>query len=299
MRTYHAHSDYPSLLIHSWQRGSLGFAFVSFGVGLTICQPLTPAWSDEVSLVDGCPQLRQQGSASESLSRRFERAKEDARMIEECERWDGLQAIRLDNPDLIWDIDGKMVLMVSWVDNKSPYAHLKPGSVQPVSGQLWATSVPAIRTMLLREVYKTSLGSRNVGASGARPSLDVVRRTKQYLGLPLESQYGSFVEFWVAPQALVRACDDSEVDDRRCQGRPGASVAQAAKPPQAYSNSNFPFTGLGYTYDWGNPVTEVGASEFLVRENNNIRVVRVSTNAEYPSCGIDDSFVSVLRECGK
>ena len=199
MRTHYTHSAYFFLLINSWRRGAIGLAAAAVGVGLTVSQPLSAAWSDEVPVVRSCPQLRPQGNGSEPLSQRFEQAKADAGSIEECERWDGLAAIRLENPDLIWDAAREKVLMVTWVDNSDNFAKLKPGSTIPLEVLRWATPVPSIRTMLLREVYKTSLGLSRGGASDTRSSLDVVHRTKQYLGLPLNSPYGTFVEFWVAP----------------------------------------------------------------------------------------------------
>ena len=290
VRTHYTHSTYSFLLINAWRRGAIGLAAAAVGVGMTVSQPLSAAWSEEVPVVRPCPQLRPQGNGSEPLSQRFQRAKTDAGLIEECERWDGLAAIRLDNPDLIWDAAREKVLMVTWVDNNTNYAKLKPGSTIPLQSLLWATPVPSIRNMLLREVYKTSLGLSRGGASDTRSSLDVVRRTKQYLGLPLESTYGTFVEFWVAPQNLVRACDDPEVDDVRCQGKPGASGQLPTQPPQEYTNGaqGFPFTGLGYTYDWGNDLTEVGASEFVVRKGAEIKVVRVASNEDYLFCGLSD-----------
>jgi hypothetical protein len=239
------------------------------------------------------------------LNQRFERAKADADSIEGCERWDGLAAIRLENPDLIWDAAREKVLMVTWVDNSTNYAKLKPESTITLMDLLWATPVPSIRTMLLREVYKTSLGISRGGASDTNSSLDVVRRTKHYLGLPLDSPYGTFVEFWVAPQKLVRACDDPEIDDVRCQGKPGASGQLSTQPPQDYAKGakGFPFTGLGYTYDWGNDLTEVGASEFVVRKGAEIRVRRVASNEEYLFCEVSDPVAGpampVKRVCGK
>jgi len=288
MQTNYTHCAHLSLLIYSWCRGAFGLAAAAVGVSLTVSQPITAAWSNEVPVTSPCTQLRPQGNGSEPLSERFERAKADAGTIEECEHWDGLEAIRVDNPDLIWDRAREKVLMVTWVPDTSNYAKLKPDSTITLPELLWATPVPSIRNMLLREVYKTSLGLSRGGAGDTNSSLAVVRRTKQYLGLPLNSPYGTFVEFWVAPQKLVRACDDPEVDDVRCQMKPGATGQLPAKPPQAYASKDFPFTGLGYTYDWGNDLTEVGASEFVVSKDAEIKVRRVASNEEYLFCGVSD-----------
>jgi len=42
-----------------------------------------------------------------------------------------------------------------------------------------------------------------------------------------------------------------------------------------------PWTGLGYTYDWGNPDSEVGASEFILVPGAAYQVKRAVPTAEY------------------
>ena len=43
----------------------------------------------------------------------------------------------------------------------------------------------------------------------------------------------------------------------------------------------YPWPRLGYTYDWGNAISRVGISEFVVREGARMTVHSVSTTEDY------------------
>lgn len=231
-----------------------------------------------------CQSLVPPESPAADHSQRFENALEDVKSIEDCEHWDGLEVISPANPNLIWDSTGKWVLMVTWVKDKQ--------SVTERKGDIWATAVPTIRSMLQREVYKLAADSLQAIPTQREMQIDVVTRTRQYLGLKPDSSYKYFVEFWVSPKSLIRPCEDHEVTDNRCT---------SSKRPRDFTDGSFPFTGLGYTYDWGNSVTEVGATEFLVKAEEEIRIFQVIDNEQYLSCGVVDLFpalkASVKRSC--
>ncbi|MBP9100635.1 MAG: hypothetical protein KBF68_04500 [Nitrosomonas sp.] len=38
---------------------------------------------------------------------------------------------------------------------------------------------------------------------------------------------------------------------------------------------------LGYTYDWGNPASRVGASEYILSPNSPYQIERIVETAEY------------------
>lgn len=226
---------------------------------------------------------------------RFEYAKADVKTIKDCENWDGLEAIDRSNPSLIWDPTGKRVLMVTWVEKKpSGKMIITPGSSNRPGTGYWATTVPTIRSMLQREIYKltTRSLSSNPVEHPIKHELKVVERTKQYLGLKPDSHYNYFMEFWASPKDLIRPCEDQEVTDHHCISR---------ERPRDFSDDSYPFTGLGYSYDWGNEDTEVGAAEFVVRPETEIQVFQVIDNRQYLLCDKEELFpplnVTVLRKC--
>ena len=62
-------------------------------------------------------------------------------------------------------------------------------------------------------------------------------------------------------------------------------------------------SGRGYTYDWGNDLTEVGALEFVVRKGAEIRVSRAASNEKNLFCELSDPAAGLAmpmkRVCGK
>ena len=49
----------------------------------------------------------------------------------------------------------------------------------------------------------------------------------------------------------------------------------------SYGADGYPWTRLGYTYDWGNPEGPIGLSEFVIRAGATVGVDSVATNADY------------------
>jgi uncharacterized protein YceK len=125
-------------------------------------------------------------------------------------------------------------------------------------------------------------------------------RLEQLLGLPPNSppQYQKikFVTLQVDPKKLQRAClGVNNQDSARpvCTLMPQAStpdelkdyVQQQMVGSYVVHNSagpGYPFTRLGYTYDW-NPSnkTHYGASEFLLMPNSQVDVVDIQSTDDY------------------
>ena len=124
---------------------------------------------------------------------------------------------------------------------------------------------------------------------------DVTLRLKQYLGLNADWTYDVFVEVWVDPGDLFRPCVDPETNDSSCDLEfkdPQPTVKGIADYRRFFTSLYFayfrlspgvPWTGLGYTYDWGNPGRPEGASEFVISPGSGYEIHRVVTTADYCS----------------
>ncbi|MBD2233525.1 hypothetical protein [Phormidium tenue] len=216
-------------------------------------------------------------------------AVEDARTPEPSEVFRDLTAITRYNSALTWDDHGS-VLMATWADWVGYTQNV--GSRLIVTRDVWVTAVPDLQNFC--KAYTPT------------PEISLAARLGQVLGLPPEPAVQSanrrVVEVWVEPQFLFRPSPDPEITDHEAeltfrtanefasvpssylhwfyaqydqryqyQGQPIA--INGAEPPGALP---YPWTQLGYTYDWGDRADwatldparpdHVGLSEFVIRQ---------------------------------
>ena len=218
----------------------------------------------------------------------IEKAIEDASKPEDCEQSKKLTSIKdkKENPRLyLRSKNGKeQVLMVTLKrgcdrdsekpNSKTPnpsiscyeqgQSYTVPKDPNPKKG-LWVTAVPEIKEFV-RDYLSKSQGKENLS-----PLLS--SRLEQYLGL--RPQYEYFIEIWVNKDDLIRPCSNSTVDNTTCVApTPGS-------PYDPRSNTTYPFTGLGYTYDWGNAETDIGASEFIVKPGATVTIHEIKSTSKY------------------
>lgn len=101
-------------------------------------------------------------------------------------------------------------------------------------------------------------------------------RIEQVLGLPPDSGYTRIVEFWVDPSDLYRPAPDPEITDKEAllafPSSQEITISQAyqdwfnARQDTIYTSQYpYPWTRMGYTYDWGRTDSHVGLSEYVIR----------------------------------
>jgi hypothetical protein len=252
-----------------------------------------------------------------SLQAQYSSAVTDARTATPSEISRYLTPITSDNPNLIWEngVPGSRLLVVSWLGNAGSYYKctdpagctgnntcIEGGECPTYSYDSWVTVVPEIRNFF--------------GISVPQPL-----RIAQLLGLPPEyaaqgnpSEAKYMLEMWVSPKDLFRPCPDSEITDTTCEtGFPvdmfrtldPANKVRATEGPEygvfkTYSSwftnrtrygytrgsSPYPWTRLGYTYDWGSS-NHTGLSEFVLHGRKedgskiSVGIKSVKTTAEY------------------
>ncbi len=189
-----------------------------------------------------------------------------------------LVPITHENRNLVWkNIGGEdYVLVVTWKQNVSFYKpYLDSAFYDTGKYPIWVTTVPELKHRILAENPK-----------------NVNRRLVQLLGLPPNSVYSYFVEFWVKPQDLFRPCPDKEVTDQKCdicfpKDADAAHVTwingnRINRYYQCDLYNQYPWTQLGYTYDW-NPEnkTHIGLSEFVIGQNKKIVLKGIFKTEEY------------------
>lgn len=202
----------------------------------------------------------------------YKTAVADAMIADETEICSTLIAIRPDNNYLKWR-NGN-VLVVTWTKHGSSYP--VGDTITAWWGETWVTAVPEIKDWYNKNPV---------------PKEKLTLRTEQLLGMPPNTGYLYFVEMWVNPADLQRPAYDNEIDDNVCElNFPSSTSADYITwfnnnilssyfpPPE---DVQYPWTRLGYTYDWGNKKNEIGLSEFIIKKNAKVIVNSKSLTAEY------------------
>ncbi len=246
---------------------------------LTACVPIqTPAQSLS-PLENSSPRVTPQAEADQTLEARFRAAVVDASVADPDEIYDQLIAITPDNTALVWSEDGSKVLMATWTswngyDNET-------GNEIVLTRETWVTTVPEFQTFC--QIYP------------AQADTPLVLRLEQLLGLPPHNGKTKIIEMWVPTDGLFRPSPDPEIDDQVAGLElPDASAFKSQVDYEFHRDwynlqnslsydpvNGYPWTRLGYSYDWGNPTSEVGLSEFVIWAKTPVVIENVYTNEAY------------------
>jgi hypothetical protein len=171
-------------------------------------------------------------------------------------------------------IDGtaKPVSVVTWTSKDTADKFYPPGPNR-VGVDVWVTRVPQLQN--------------SCAAFPADP--DALRlRLQQFLGLPAAPGARVVVLLEVDPADIFRPCPDPDPAKSECAATfpPGIDTAYKAwfaeqvlaryRQPDGY-----PWTRLGYTYDWAPGSTTIGASEFVIRKGAAVTVTATVPTGTY------------------
>jgi hypothetical protein len=224
------------------------------------------------------------------LWKRYFAASLDARDAQPWKIYRNLIAITPADKHLVWKKvpDGEMVKVVTWVWYDSASApetyNVGPLTADPVYDDatlIWVTALPEIK------VFCTNFAAE-------QRNTPLILRLQQVLGLPpTQVERSEFAEMWVRPADLIRPAPDPEISDHEAELDFPVSP-EIVKINDAYKawflehkstvyTKPIPgtWTRLGYTYDWGNRVTHVGQSEFIVRPGAHLEVDSITPTEEY------------------
>ncbi len=191
--------------------------------------------------------------------------------------------------------------VVSWIRAGQVKGFGKPGSAYTSSGSIWVTLAPHIQEFCkdFVENYSSNPDQLNL-------------RLEQRLGLAPASSKTHFIELKINTPAdgksLFRPCGDSTVtttscalqapkscdlNDKICHQKADFFYQQYYSSYGSARPVEFPWTSLGYTFDWAYKTAglggrfdfiQVGESEYVVPPNTKMEVVSTMTTAEY--CGL-------------
>ena len=182
------------------------------------------------------------------------------------------------------------VNVVAWV-RKDQVERLKTGSgdwVKIASAETWVTIEPHLRTFCRAFVHDHQADEARLTA-----------RLEQRLGLSPASSKTFFIRIRLdhpGPSVIFRPCANPAADRAACSTGGPASSDDAYQQwfyKQYYSSygqsllSEFPWTSLGYTFDWAPGATKrsafqrMGESEFVLHKGAPIEIQEVLPTAQY------------------
>ena len=209
-----------------------------------------------------------------------------------------LVAITSSTAGLRWDPQGR-VLMATWT-KKDYYKDAGPGDAYtvPQGVRIWLTAMPFLQDFC-RQV----------------PPAELSLRLAQRLGMPPGTSNDTFVQMWVDPRDFYRPCPDPEIYDRECvvslspnpvdlkKGCPWAKLFDDGQLSERFTEvswkhlgwmcnnwwtsyrpdpkDSYPWTALGYTYDWHDPAHPVGESEFVLAGKATVLIESKLSTAEF------------------
>lgn len=210
----------------------------------------------------------------------YQAAIKDALNPEPEERASNLIRITPGNARLQWQTFNGIphIKMVSVVSNTSYYAGSVGKTYNTGNRYTWVTVAPELQ---------------NTCSSAGFGDTDKPMRLRQLLGLTPDATITAVVEFWVLPALLFRPAADYAIDDtttdfnmpeetpawyRRWFNELRAKQYFQSESPK---NNAYPWTQLGYTYDWGNPQSEQGLSEFVIRAQSEVIIHAIYSLNDY------------------
>lgn len=188
-----------------------------------------------------------------------------------------LTAVSPANPNLFWRTNAEGVLQLkvaSFMGSATATNYYRPGRHTLSNHDIWVTICPDLQSFCHTNQLE---GSRQLF------------RLVQLLGLPPASPNDTVVEFWISPDYLFRPVPEPAINSVSAGLSTSASaplISTNCRTPAfwpAWYNGNYstrysfaqginnayPYTQLGYTYDWS-PVrpNHQGLSEFVIPGTN-------------------------------
>lgn len=203
----------------------------------------------------------------------------DAMIADSSEIIDTLQPITPSNSLLQWKtINGRQYVLMSTF-MRFPSSYPEGDSINTVWGEAWLF-IPA--QMKKRLVFTASS--------------DTIMRICQLLGLPpVNSRSNTHIaDMWVPAERLNRPAGNPDITTTRA-----SAVLMNSVPAdfstwfnnyiiyayyhtlQSSTDFHYPWTRMGYTYDWAPDAKKVGLSEFVLSASSGCWVEKVRTAQEY------------------
>lgn len=236
-------------------------AMFVFAVMLTAC-------GSKESSTSGQPEQTQaQKKETTDVNELYANAVQDSVFAEESEI-QPLVALTKEDELVSWDDKGR-VLLCTW--HNYPDSYPEGETISIAWGPVWTFTDKEI-AFYANELQKAD---------------DSEMRLKQLIAFSPDSKHTTVTGFWVDPARVKRPAYQSDPTNPDMKTELDEQTDEAFKKwfdeniLQSYFYGAYPWTRLGYTYDWADNGKEYGLTEFIVEDGAEVEVAFTETTEEF------------------
>ena len=224
----------------------------------------------------------------QELQQQFQAALADAAKSDPARISRNLISITEDNASLTWKgVDTSRRVLTVVFTGYSGYDPLV-GQSTTLTRDVWVTIPSELKTFCV---------THDIAPGNLR------LRLEQLMGLTPNGGRTRLVEIWASPDDMFRPSPDPEITDHEAELDFPQSTRYVSVSSEhvkwvndlkaiSYLPTGMPWTRLGYTYDWGNPNSILGLSEFVIRNGAAVEIQSTNSPEDYcaPSNSIAPAF---------
>ena len=181
-----------------------------------------------------------------------------------------LVSLTKQDPLVTWDGQGR-VLLCTW--HSYPDSYPEGETVTAEWGYIWTYTDKELATH----------------AGELAKSEDAVMRMRQLISINPNKTHSTVTGLWVNPSDVIRPAyqPDAAKGSMTTAFPEGQEIEESflswfnQNILDSYYYGNYPWTRLGYTYDWADNGKEYGLTEFLIKKGAQVEVAFTETTSEF------------------
>lgn len=188
--------------------------------------------------------------------------------------------------DAVFADEDEILPLVSLTES-DPMTTWQDGKVLLLTWHNYPDSYPEGETVTIQWGPVWTFTDKEIASHGKEFDDDPETRLKQLIAFAPDSEHSTVTGLWVDPQDVKRPAYQTDPTVGNMTNDFGESVDEEFKAwfddniLWSYFYGEYPWTRLGYTYDWADNGTEYGMTEFIVESGAEVKVEFTETTEEF------------------
>lgn len=185
--------------------------------------------------------------------------------------------------------DGDEILPLVSLTESDEMTTWQDGKVLLLTWHNYPDSYPEGENVTVQWGYVWTFTDKEIASYGneLRKADDPEMRLKQLVAFAPDSEHSTVTGFWVNPENVKRPAYQSDPTVGNMTNAFGENIGEEFKSwfdgniLWSYYYGGYPWTRLGYTYDWADNGTEYGLTEFIVENGTEVTVEFTETTEDF------------------